>query len=65
MARSDKKQPRLSLARAGGLLTVAVIGLMVAACGLTMAFGLYRISKLIFLATLAALVVVQLIARRK
>ena len=61
----DKKKLQGFLARAGGLLGVAVVALMLAACGLTMAFGLYDISKQLFIAVVVALILILVISRRK
>ena len=61
----DKKKLQEFMARAGGLLGVTVIGLLLIACGLTLAFGLYGISKQLFILIVALLIAIQVIFKMK
>lgn len=59
MPPKDKRNDLMT--RVGGLAIIAVIGLLVAACGLSMAFGQYRLSGVFFFITAALLLLVKLV----
>jgi len=51
--------------RAGGLLIIAILAILLMACGLTMAFGLHNVSKILFLTVVALLIGIWIGIRKK
>lgn len=59
MHQNDKRNDLLT--RVAGLAVISVVGLLVAACGLSMAFGQYRLSGIFFVITAALLLLVKIV----
>ena len=56
----DKTQPNDLFIRIAGLLCVGLIGFILMACGLALAFGNYRLSSILFFIVVVLLVVFKL-----
>ena len=60
---NKKNHNKEFLFRVGGLLFIGLVGLLLAGCGLAMAFGHYRLSMISFFIVLGMLACAQLVIR--
>lgn len=57
----DAEQRRDLLIRLAGLLSIGLLAAIIAACGLALAFGSYRLSMFLFFAAVALLALIKLV----
>lgn len=59
--KTDADQRRSLLIRLAGLLYIGLLATIIAACGLALAFGSYRLSMFLFFIAIAMLALIKLV----